>query len=536
MLAIGAHPDDIEIGAGGTLLTLAASQPRLVVRYVVLTGTRERHAEARDAAAAFLPEADVTVDLLDLPGGRLPMVWDRVKEVLEDVGRTCVPDLILAPSSSDPHQDRRTLGQVVRMVFRERLCLSYEILRWDGDLGRPRLYVPLTPEVMHRKVELLHKCFPSLAGRDGWDDEVFLGLARLRGMECRARYAEGYTSAEGGDRSVGAAAEGRTRAGTDGEAPRCAGTGRVSVLVDPDLSPPELRQSAYDGNVVVLTTLRSVGSLVDHVREQLLDLFAPYEPEYAHEHIDKTEMAKLLDDWKPRFIHSPKSKELVRAIIREAGFPAGETHYDLPKPRTSFPAGHLTTGIAHAFRWHRDTWYSAPVQQINWWLPVFPVSSDNAMCFDLQAFNRAVANSSGGFDYYRNNRARLTTAAQVNVEEQARPAALHHAPSDELVVLPHVGGVVLFSGAQLHASVPNTSGRARFSVDFRTVDVTDLHSGRGAPLVDVSCTGTAIRDFRRVSDEAAFDEEWVVRSFGEPPAGSVLVFAPPAPEGAELHG
>jgi hypothetical protein len=104
------------------------------------------------------------------------------------------------------------------------------------------------------------------------------------------------------------------------------------------------------------------------------------------------------------------------------------------------------------------------------------------------------------------------------------------------VVLPHVGGVVLFSGAQLHASVPNTSGRARFSVDFRTVDVTDLHSGRGAPLVDVSCTGTAIRDFRRVSDEAAFDEEWVVRSFGEPPAGSVLVFAPPAPEGAELHG
>ena len=124
----------------------------------------------------------------------------------------------------------------------------------------------------------------------------------------------------------------------------------MSVLVDPDLSAPELRQSAYDGNVVILTTLRSVGSLVDHVREQLLDLYAPYEPEYAHEHIDKTEMAKLLDDWKPRFIHSPKSKELVRAIIREAGFPAGETHYDLPKPRTSFPAGHLTTGIADAFR------------------------------------------------------------------------------------------------------------------------------------------------------------------------------------------
>jgi hypothetical protein len=311
---------------------------------------------------------------------------------------------------------------------------------------------------------------------------------------------------------------------------------RVSVLVDPDLSVPELRQSVYDGNVVVLTTLRSVGSFVDHVREELHDLFAPYEPEYAHEHIDTTEMAKLLDDWKPRFMHSPTSKEVVRAIIREAGFPTGETHYDVPKPRTSFPAGHLTTGIAYAFDWHRDTWYSAPPQQINWWLPIYPVRADNAMCFDLQAFSRAVANSSGGFDYYQNNRARLTTASQITVEQQSRPAALDHTPLDELVLLPHVGTVLLFSGAQLHASIPNTSGRARFSVDFRTVDATDLRSGRGAPLVDVSCTGTAIRDFRRVSDDAEFDEEWVVRSFGKPPAESMLVFAPPAREGAQLHG
>ena len=203
------------------------------------------------------------------------------------------------------------------------------------------------------------------------------------------------------------------------EAPRYRGTRRVSVLVDPDLSVPELRQSVYDGNVVVLTTLRSVGSFVDYIREQLLDLFAPYEPEYTHEHIDTTEMAKLLDGWKPRFMHSPRSKEVVRAIIREAGFPTGETHYDVPKPRTSFPAGHLTTGIAYAFDWHRDTWYSAPAQQINWWLPVYPVRADNAMCFDLQAFSRAVANSSGGFDYYQNNRARLTTASQVTAEEQS---------------------------------------------------------------------------------------------------------------------
>ena len=131
-------------------------------------------------------------------------------------------------------------------------------------------------------------------------------------------------------------------------------------------------------------------------------------------------MARLLGSWKPRFIHSPHIEELVGKIIREIGTsePRG-THYDLPKPRTSFPVGHLTTGIAYAFPWHRDVWYSAPAQQINWWLPVFPRPRDNAMRFDLQSFDRAVTNSSDGFDYYQNNAARLTTATQILGERQA---------------------------------------------------------------------------------------------------------------------
>lgn len=193
ILAVGAHPDDIEIGAGGTLLTLAESHPGLHVRYLVLTGTEERHAEARHAAAAFMPVADLTVELHELPEGRLPAVWDRVKDILENVAHTWNPDLIFGPSSHDAHQDHRTIGEVLPTVFRDQLCLSYEIPKWDGDLARPSTYVPLTADVAHRKVELLHKCFPSQASRDWWDDEVFLGLARLRGMECRAPYSEAYT-------------------------------------------------------------------------------------------------------------------------------------------------------------------------------------------------------------------------------------------------------------------------------------------------------------------------------------------------------
>jgi LmbE family N-acetylglucosaminyl deacetylase len=193
VLAIGAHPDDIEIGAGGSLLTLAESRPGMSARYVVLTGAEERHAEARNAATSFLPDADLTIDLHQLPEGRLPAVWDRVKDVLEDLAREWAPDLILAPSCHDAHQDHRVIGEVLPTVFRNQLILSYEIPKWDGDLGRPSIYFPLTSDVAHRKVELLHKCFPSQAGRDWWDDEVFLGLARLRGMECRAPYSEAFT-------------------------------------------------------------------------------------------------------------------------------------------------------------------------------------------------------------------------------------------------------------------------------------------------------------------------------------------------------
>jgi hypothetical protein len=274
--------------------------------------------------------------------------------------------------------------------------------------------------------------------------------------------------------------------------------------------------------------LQALADFVDYTRGELTELFKPYDPEHVHEHIEPAEMAALLGTWKPRFIHSDTSKKLVRAVIQEAGFEPEQTHYDLPKPRTSFPVGHLTTGVAFAFPWHRDVWYSAPPQQINWWLPIFPVREDNAMSFDLRSFDRAVPNSSDSFDYYQNNASRLTTAKQVGKESQARPGAIDHHPDQELIVLPAPGEVLLFSGAQLHASTPNTSGLARFSVDFRVVNVPDLTAGRGAPLVDANCTGTAIRDFINVADERGFDEELVQNLFGPPPEDALLVFGAPA--------
>lgn len=192
LVALGAHPDDIEIAAGGTLLALAAARPGLRVHYVLCSGTADRHAEARTAAEAFLPSAEITFALHSLPDGRLPAHWNAVKEIVEAAAREVGADLVLAPSCDDAHQDHRTVAELVPTAFRDTLVLHYEIPKWDGDLGRPNVYLSIDEATARRKVELLHACFPSQKERDWWDDEVFLGLARLRGMECRRRYAEAF--------------------------------------------------------------------------------------------------------------------------------------------------------------------------------------------------------------------------------------------------------------------------------------------------------------------------------------------------------
>ena len=209
LVAVGAHPDDIEIAAGGFLLSLAAqtpptdspglgsdTAPGLRVHYVLCSGSPDRQAEARAAAAAFLPGAELSFALHTLPDGRLPAHWNAVKEILHEAAGVLQPDLVICPAPNDAHQDHRLLAEQAPTVFRDQLVLHYEIPKWDGDLARRNVYVPLPDDVARRKVELLHASFPSQKARDWWDDEVFLGLARLRGMECRSRYAEAFDCAK----------------------------------------------------------------------------------------------------------------------------------------------------------------------------------------------------------------------------------------------------------------------------------------------------------------------------------------------------
>jgi LmbE family N-acetylglucosaminyl deacetylase len=194
VVALGAHPDDIEIGTGGLLLSLAQAVPGVRVHYLLLTGLAERQREAQAAATAFLPGARLTFALHQLPDGRVPAHWAKAKQAVHAAQRDLDADLVLAPRPDDAHQDHRLLAELAIQAFRDQLVLHYEIPKWDGDLSRPNLYLPLPDLLARRKVELLNAYFPSQKSHDWWDDEVFLGLMRLRGMECRSRYAEAYST------------------------------------------------------------------------------------------------------------------------------------------------------------------------------------------------------------------------------------------------------------------------------------------------------------------------------------------------------
>jgi len=193
VVVLGAHCDDIAIGAGGTLLTWCRARPGLRVRALVLSGGgTPREDEERTALAALCPGADVEVDVLDLPDGRLPHHWDRAKDALEDFRRTCEPDVVLAPSGHDHHQDHRGLARLVPTVFRDHLVLGYEILKAEADLHQPLVSVPLAEETLLEKLAVLHASYPSQAARTWFDDDAFRGLARVRGVQAGHRYAEGF--------------------------------------------------------------------------------------------------------------------------------------------------------------------------------------------------------------------------------------------------------------------------------------------------------------------------------------------------------
>jgi len=187
LLCLGAHADDIEIGCGGTILRLAAEAPDLVVRWIVFSGAGLREAEARNSAAAFLENvSEKQIEVLAFRDGYFPFQGADIKDRFEDVKHDLDPSLILTHWQGDAHQDHRLLAELTHNTFRDHLVLEYEIPKYDGDLGNPAFFVPLTGAQIRRKLDIIGRHFTSQRGRSWFSDETFLAMARLRGIGCSA--------------------------------------------------------------------------------------------------------------------------------------------------------------------------------------------------------------------------------------------------------------------------------------------------------------------------------------------------------------
>jgi len=187
VLALGAHSDDIEIGAGGTILQWIAEGRKLDVTWCVLSAPGARRGEAEASAADYLDGA-VRSEIIcaEFRDGHFPYDGAAIKAWFEGMKSRAAPDVVLTHRRDDAHQDHREVAKLTWNTFRDHVVLEYEIPKWDGDLGQPNLHVPITEATLERKIALLDRHFGTQRGKDWFDRDTFRGLARLRGMECRA--------------------------------------------------------------------------------------------------------------------------------------------------------------------------------------------------------------------------------------------------------------------------------------------------------------------------------------------------------------
>jgi hypothetical protein len=287
----------------------------------------------------------------------------------------------------------------------------------------------------------------------------------------------------------------------------------IPISFDARVSDDERRQRLYAGEIFVYSPTPAGKALCELARKMCADAFQPLDPRTAQHSMPVERYAAKLAELKPAFIHHPESKRLIRELLAAFGCDPKETYFDVPRLRTSTSSGYLTTGIAYAFHPHRDTWYSAPPCQLNWWLPVHDIGPNDGLAFHPGYWSRSVRNGSHRYNYAEWNRTSRKIAA-TQIGEDTRDQPKPEEPMDvesEFRPLCAGGGLILFSGAQMHSSVPNTSGKTRLSIDFRTVNLRDVEEEHGAPNVDSSCTGTTMGDYLRCTDLEHVPEKFIAR-------------------------
>lgn len=301
-----------------------------------------------------------------------------------------------------------------------------------------------------------------------------------------------------------------------------------TVYYDSPVNDDVRRQQLYSGQLFVYSPQPSTVAFCKFAQSLIEGAFGGLNPREAQHAMPVERYAEILAELKPSFIHHPKSKEFLQQILADLGCDLSKTYFDVPRMRSSTSDGYLTSGIAYAWHPHRDTWYSAPMSQINFWMPIYEITSENAMAFHPHYWAEAVSNSSRQYNYAEWNKLYRQTAAQ-HLKEDPRPLPRATKPlqlDPQIRLICPVGGIILFSGAQMHSSVPNTSGYTRFSIDFRTVHIDDVLAFGGAPNVDSECTGTTMDDYIRGTDLTHIPSDVVAMYENRPPTPRSSVLLP----------
>jgi hypothetical protein len=285
----------------------------------------------------------------------------------------------------------------------------------------------------------------------------------------------------------------------------------MNVYIDSKISDQQRRAKLYEGSIFVHSPCPSAIKLCRLAQELIEEVFGSHDPLKIYETLPVTECVEILSALKPRFIHHPKSKEYIQGMLAELGCDLEKTYFDVPRMRTAFPGDYLKSGIAYAFHPHRDTWYSAPFCQINWWMPIYEINSENCMAIHPRYWDQPVRNGSAHYNYEQwNKESRQNAAKHIQTDTRVQPKPEESMELDpQMRLVCNVGGAYQFSAAYMHSTVPNTSRLTRYSIDFRTVHFDDVLGHIGAPNIDSACTGTTMRDYLRATDLRHIPEEVV---------------------------
>lgn len=281
----------------------------------------------------------------------------------------------------------------------------------------------------------------------------------------------------------------------------------IPIYIDSKHSDRERCLNLYQGAIYIYSPTESGLALSEFAADFCKERFGVDYPPMAQHEMSAEQFTEVLKTLKPDFIHHPQCKRLIPNLLRELGCDAEQTYFDVPRIRTACGGDYLSSGLAYAFKPHRDTWYSTPMAQLNWWLPVFPFQAENGMAFHFRYWDQPVKNSSAEFNYQDwNDVGRKAAHNQGKVDTRVQSEALETLelePAVSLVCEP--GGAIVFSAAHLHSTIKNETNETRISIDFRTVNRLDLDGG--APNFDSESTGTTMMDYLNVETLENFEND-----------------------------